>query len=153
LRGNVLAFILLSSIVATGGMHCSEIQARGEEKMEEQLVGRSLGLAEAVDRADAIVLAELDDPGQVSPEAPGQIYHQNAKLKVIRTIAGLVDSEIAANFAEQKFPQSSAETVPAIGDPVVCFLERERGSEWGIIKILRATDETLQRIEQLLPKP
>ena len=115
--------------------------------MQEHFVGRNIDLQSAIDSADMVVVADLLDPGQADPGPPGQAYHYDAKIKVLRDLSGNASGEYTITFSVQRTPEYIAEKTPVEGETYIFLLQRKPGNSLHAIKILPATNENIQRLE------
>ena len=116
--------------------------------MEEHFVGREIDPQSAAASADAIVVAEMLSPGQIDLGPPGQAYHFDAKIKILRDLTGNLSGEHTLTFTAQRFPEDIAEKVPDKGEVCIFFLQRMPDNSLHAIKMLLATDESVKRFER-----
>jgi hypothetical protein len=115
--------------------------------MQEHFVGRNIDLQSATDGADMIVVAELIDSGKADPGPPGQAYHYDVKIKVLRDLSGNVTGEHTITFSVQRVSEGIAEKTPVERETLIFFLQRRPDNSLNTIKILPATNENIQRLE------
>jgi hypothetical protein len=120
--------------------------------MEEHFTGREMVVEEAVADANDIVVGEVQEPGRRGVGAPGQSFYDGARLYVVRTLSGTLaaQKEVAFNYTRQEFPPSAAEAALAKGGTFVFFLEKEGGGAYRAIKILRADEAGLRKVDDAL---
>jgi hypothetical protein len=120
------------------------------KNMEEHFVGRHIDLASAIDSAETVVLAQLTSAGQADPGPPGQAFHYGAKATILRDFHGNLAGQQTMSFSVQRFPDEIAEATPVEGEAYLLFLQRQPDGVLHVIKILPATSENIQRLEESL---
>jgi hypothetical protein len=117
---------------------------------EESFTGKAIKAAEAVKLADTIVVGRLIDPGTPQPDAPGEIYYENAKIEVIRTLKGNKSEQLTVSFSVQKISSTGAEKAPEKGEQYLFFIKSRGPRALKGIKILRATEDNLNAVSKLV---
>ena len=125
---------------------------REKDPMAEHFTGRAMTIEAAVATATDLVVGELLEPGRPDPGAPGETYYDGARLHVIRTLSGTVapQKEVAFTYTRQTFPASAAESPLVKGETFVFFLLLKPDGGLRAIKILRADQAGLGRVDDAL---
>jgi hypothetical protein len=114
-------------------------------RADEYFTGRAMTVADAKKAAADIVVGETLDTGKANPDAPGQIFHDGARLRVTSTLAGKLSPgrELGFSYTRQVLPAADAEAAPVKGESFIFFLAAGRNGGYRAIKILRATPANL----------
>ena len=125
-------------------------------RVHEKLTGNLIELGDAVRLADVIILGSLVELGTFQPAAPGQVIYQNRKVEFVRVLkeGRIKSSNQSLWFTVQLFPPESpeAEVAPEPGEEYLFFLEKmsKRMTNGRVMKILRATDANVKRVNNLI---
>jgi hypothetical protein len=127
----------------------------GQSKVMEALAmsgaftGASLSNEIAYQKADAVFEAEVLDPGIASPDAPGEIYLEGMRVKILRNFKGERKGEVAVDLSLRTFPKEEAETVPQKGDKLLFFVVADKSTANRVIKLLPATEDNVVAIKKI----
>ena len=119
--------------------------------MEEYFTGRFITVEAALSDSHLVAVGQLTDSGVADPGAPGMTYYDKASIRIVKLLKGETkEKELPIAYTVQKLPESKAEKEPEIGGTFIFFLELRNDKTLKAIKILRATNENVDRVTQLL---
>lgn len=117
----------------------------------ELFTGKAIKAEDAVKTADLIVVGRLTDLGLPQTDAPGEIYYENAKLEITRTLKGNSETyTIPISFSVQKISPTAAEKEPEKGQEYLFFIKKNGDSRLKGVKILPATESNLSNVTNLI---
>jgi hypothetical protein len=122
----------------------------GAAHAQERLPGSARSIEDAVASSRAVVIAELTELGEPSPEAPGQTLHRDARARTVQRLTGRVAAPLVFDFFVQASPDSIAEVAPVVGRQYVFILGRGDAGHVRAMRIVELTDANRAAVERAI---
>jgi hypothetical protein len=112
-------------------------------------VGSALDSRSAAQTADAIVVAEIVEPGQLDPGPPGHALHSSGRIRIVKNLRGKLAGVKTIEFLSQRFPETAAERIPVAGERHILFLRKLPSGSFQAIKMLPSTKQNMEETRSL----
>ena len=143
--------LILVSAVASRGVERGESLPPFMRDDGGPLPGKAVSTQEAVHRAGLIAVSEVLDLGSVTPGPLGQMSFSSVKIKVVKSLKGRARGELRLFLPVRKSPKAK-EATPEAGKEYLFLLEDKRPGTCAIVKILRPSEENLEKLKDILAK-